>query len=417
VRLRIHRGTREIGGTCIELESEGARILLDLGLPLNARNLASTSLPDVDGLSAPSGSLLGIVLSHGHRDHWGLVPKVNAAIPLIMGQATESIIRAAADFVPDAVALKASHHLEHRKPIQLGPFTVTPRLVDHSGFDAYAMEISSGGKRVFYSGDLRAHGRKGKLFDALISDPPRDIDLMLMEGSSLGRLADDATFPSEEDLEETFVTRFEQTEGFALVACSAQNIDRVVTIYRAAKRTGRNLVIDAYAAEVLKATGRDSIPQPAPGWSNLAVYIPQRQRVQLKAKGIAALVDGYRGFRIWPGQLAGSAPRSVMLFRGWMMSDLAQANALAGARVFWSQWDGYLAEGQAGAALKADCGRRGIPFETVHTSGHAGPADLKRLAAAVAAKRLIPIHTFERLRFPDLFSNVELANDGEWIDV
>ncbi|WP_347339762.1 MBL fold metallo-hydrolase [Bradyrhizobium rifense] len=395
----------------------GARILLDLGLPLNAKDLASTPLPDVEGLSAPSASLLGIVLSHGHRDHWGLVPKVNPAIPLVMGEATERIIRAAADFVPDAVALKASHQLEHRKPIQLGPFTITPRLVDHSGFDAYAMEISSGSKRVFYSGDLRAHGRKRKLFDALISDPPRDIDLMLMEGSSLGRLADDATFPSEENLEEAFVTRFEQTEGFALVACSAQNIDRVVTIYRAAKRTGRGLIIDAYAAEVLKATGHESIPQPAPGWPNLAVYIPQRQRVQLKTKGISALVDGYRGFRIWPGQLAGSAPRSVMLFRGWMMSDLAQANALTGARVFWSQWDGYLADGQTGAALKADCERRGIAFETIHTSGHAGPSDLKRLAAAVAAKRLIPIHTFERLRFPDLFSNVELANDGEWIDV
>lgn len=417
MRLRIHRGTREIGGTCIELESEGARILLDLGLPLTASDLASTPLPNVDGLSTVSASLLGIVLSHGHRDHWGLVPKVNPAVPLIMGKATESIIRAAADFVPDAVALNASHYLEHRKPIQVGPFTVTPRLVDHSGFDAYAMEITSGGKRVFYSGDLRAHGRKHKLFDALISDPPRNIDLMLMEGSSLGRLADDATFPSEEDLEETFVTRFEQTEGIALVACSAQNIDRVVTIYRAAKRTGRSLIIDAYAAEVLKATGRDSIPQPAPGWSNLAVYIPQRQRVQLKAKGIAALVDGYRGFRIWPGQLAGSAPHSVMLFRGWMMSDLAQANALAGARVFWSQWDGYLAEGHTGAALRADCERRGIPLETIHTSGHASPSDLKRLAAAVAAKRLVPIHTFERLRFPDLFSNVELANDGEWIDV
>lgn len=417
MRLRIHRGTREIGGSCIELESEGARILLDLGLPLNAKDLASTPLPEVEGLSVPSASLLGIVLSHGHRDHWGLVPKVNPAIPLIMGQATESIIRAAADFVPDAVALKASHHLEHRKPIQLGPFTVTPRLMDHSGFDAYAMEISSGGKRLFYSGDLRAHGRKHKLFDALISDPPRDIDLMLMEGSSLGRLADNATFPSEQDLEETFVTRFEETEGFALVACSAQNIDRVVTIYRAAKRTGRSLLIDAYAAEVLKATGRDSIPQPAPGWSNLSDYIPQRQRVQLKAKGIAPLVDSYRGFRIWPGQLAEAAPRSAMLFRGWMMSDLDRAGALKGARVFWSQWDGYLAEGQSGAALKADCDRRGIPFETVHTSGHAGPSDLKRLAAAVAAKRLIPIHTFERLRFPELFSNVELANDGEWIDV
>ncbi|WP_461333181.1 MBL fold metallo-hydrolase [Bradyrhizobium embrapense] len=384
---------------------------------MNAGDFASTPLPNIDGLSTVSASLLAIVLSHGHRDHWGLVPKVNPAIPLIMGKATESIIRAAADFVPDAVVLNANQYLEHRKPIQIGPFTIVPRLVDHSGFDAYAMEIVSGGKRVFYSGDLRAHGRKRKLFDALISDPPRNIDLMLMEGSSLGRLSDDETFPSEEDLETTFVSRFEQTDGIALVACSAQNIDRVVTIYRAAKRTGRTLIIDAYAAEVLKATGHDSIPQPAPGWSNLAVYIPQRQRVQLKAKGIAALVDDYRGFRIWQEQLAGSAPRSVMLFRGWMMSDLDRANALVGARVFWSQWDGYLAEGQSGAALKSDCDRRGIAFETIHTSGHAGPSDLKRLAAAVAAKRLIPIHTFERLRFPTLFENVSLINDGEWVEI
>lgn len=416
MRLRVHRGTREIGGTCIELESEGARILLDLGLPLNASDFASAPLPNVDGISTVSASLLGIVLSHGHRDHWGLVPKVNPAIPLIMGKATESIIRAAADFVPDAVALKAGHYLEHRKPIQIGPFTIVPRLVDHSGFDAYAMEIVSGDKHAFYSGDLRAHGRKRKLFDALISDPPRNIDLMLMEGSSLGRLSDDETFPSEEDLEETFITRFEQTEGIALVACSAQNIDRVVTIYRAAKRTGRTLVVDAYAAEILKATGRDSIPQPAPGWSNLAVYIPQRQRVQLKAKGIAALVDGYRGFRIWPEQLNENARLLVMLFRGWMMRDLELANALSGARVIWSQWDGYLADG-AGARLQADCRARGIPFESIHTSGHASVPDLKRLAAAISPHRLIPIHTFGRDRFPSLFDNVTLAEDRQWIDI
>jgi ribonuclease J len=47
-----------------------------------------------------------------------------------MGKATESIIRAAADFVPDAVKLNAAQYLEHGKPIQLGPFTILPRLVD-----------------------------------------------------------------------------------------------------------------------------------------------------------------------------------------------------------------------------------------------------------------------------------------------
>ncbi|QWG18829.1 MBL fold metallo-hydrolase [Bradyrhizobium sediminis] len=416
MRIRIHRGTREIGGTCIELESAGARVLLDLGLPLNASDLASTPLPEVDGLGREDASLLAIVLSHGHRDHWGLVPKVGDRIPLVMGKVTESIIRAAADFVPDAIALHAAHYLEHGKRLDIGPFAITPRLVDHSGFDAYAMEVEAGGKRIFYSGDLRAHGRKGGLFEALINHPPRNIDTMLMEGSSLGRLAEDQSFPSEADLEEIFVDRFKDTAGMALVACSAQNIDRVVTIYRAAKRTGRTLIVDAYAAEILKATDQDSIPKPVVGWSNLAVFIPQGQRVQLVKKNIASIVDSYRGFRLWPEQLAEYAPGSVMLFRGWMMRDLDRAEALAGASVFWSQWDGYLGAGTPGAALQADCESRGIPFEVIHTSGHASPGDLKRLAAAVAPKRLIPIHTFEREKFPSLFENVTLIDDKQWTE-
>ena len=90
------------------------------------------------------------------------------------------------------------------------------------------------------------------------------------------------------------------------------------------------------------------------------------------------------------------------------MRDLERAGALSGARVYWSQWDGYLSEG-AGAKLKADCGSRCIPFESIHTSGHASPLDLQRLAAAVSPKRLIPIHTFERLQFPTLFDRFRTA--------
>ena len=104
------------------------------------------------------------------------------------------------------------------------------------------------------------------------------------------------------------------------------------------KRTGRTLIVDAYAAEVLKATGYDSIPKPVEGWPNIAIFIPQAQRVALKRKGIAPIVDSYRGFRVWPDNLAEQAPRSVMLFRGWMLKDLKRAGALVGARVFWSQW-------------------------------------------------------------------------------
>jgi ribonuclease J len=76
-------------------------------------------------------------------------------------------------------------------------------------------------------------------------------------------------------------------------------------------------------------------------------------------------------------------------------------------------WEGYLAEG-SGAKLKADCDEWAIPFEIIHTSGHASTVDLKRLAHAVRPKALVPIHTFEAKRFPEMFENVVLHQDGEW---
>ena len=34
LKLTIHRGTHEIGGSCVELATENTRILIDVGLPL-----------------------------------------------------------------------------------------------------------------------------------------------------------------------------------------------------------------------------------------------------------------------------------------------------------------------------------------------------------------------------------------------
>jgi ribonuclease J len=416
MRVCVHRGTKQIGGTCVEIEAFGSCIIVDLGLPLDADEADLALVPQISGLREHDPSLLAILLSHGHRDHWGLIPTVRSDIPIVMGRAVESIMKAAAAFMPHSFAPKAWKYLESEKTLQIGPFTVTPRLVDHSGFDAYALEIEAGGRRLFYSGDLRAHGRKGKLFQRMLKNPPKNIDIMLMEGSSLGRLGEKEEFATEEALEWKFVESFKSTQGMVLVVCSAQNIDRIVTVYNAAKRTGRTVIINAYAAEVLKATGNKHIPKPVRGWSNIAVFIPQWQRVQLVKNGIAPLVNSYREFRLWPEQLAEYATRSVMIFRRWMFSDLDRARALNGAKIIWSQWEGYLEEGE-GKQLIADCAARNIPFEVLHTSGHASIGDLKRLASAVNPKLLVPIHTFEAKLFPELFTNVKLTDDGEWIDV
>ena len=174
--------------------------------------------------------------------------------------------------MPDATVPAPGPVLEDRRTFTWGPFTITPYLVDHSAFDAYAFLVEADGRRVFYSGDFRAHGRKGRLFDQLLGAPPKDLDVLLMEASSLGRLGLETTFETEDALELRFAESFQTTPGLAMVQASAQNIDRIVTIFRAAKRSRRRLVLDLYPAAILEATGKDSIPQS--DWPQVA--LPER---------------------------------------------------------------------------------------------------------------------------------------------
>ena len=399
----------------MELEHDGLRMLLDLGLPLDAE-LEEASLPPVGGLHEQDTSLLAIVLSHGHRDHWGLLPKVRSAIDVYVGRRALSVLRAAAPFIPGGYAPERAVTYEDRQAFDVGPFRITPYLIDHSGFDAYSLLVEAGGKRLFDSGDLRAHGRKSVLFERLIADLPAPVDVMLMEGSSLGRLGEDDRFETEFRVEERLVEAIARTEGMLLVACSVQNIDRVVSVYRAAKRSGRQLLVDAYGAEILKATETRSIPKPADDWDDVKVYIPQAQRRMLVKKGIAPIVDAYKGRRIFPEKLPGEAGRSVMIVRPWMLADLQRAGALQGARAVWSQWEGYLAE-ETGKRFTQECRDLGMPFETTHTSGHADIGTLKQLARAVDPRRLVPIHTFFPDRFAELFDNVMPSPDGAWMEV
>ena len=64
LRVCIHRGAHQIGGTCVELECNGKRIVLDIGVPLDAHDPATVQMPDVPGLKTTDSSLLGIAISH-----------------------------------------------------------------------------------------------------------------------------------------------------------------------------------------------------------------------------------------------------------------------------------------------------------------------------------------------------------------
>jgi ribonuclease J len=352
-----------------------------------------------------------VVISHPHPDHFGLASQVGDDVPLFIGEAAAAILREAAFFTPHGQDLRPAGHLVDREALHVGPFTITPYLMDHSAFDSYALLVEAGGRELFYSGDLRAHGRKRGTFERLLNEPPA-VDVMLLEGTSLSRADRDPM--TEVDVEERCLTLFRETEGMVLACFSAQNVDRYVSMYRAAVRAGRDLVIDLYTASIAAATGRDSIPQAS--WDRVKVFVPFAQRVRVKQAEAFERVNAIRGSRIYPEELSGHPDRLVMTFRPTMAGELERAGCLDGASGLWSMWPGYLDAPDADG-LKEFLARHSIPLSVIHASGHAAVDDLQRLAAALEPDRIVPIHTAAPEAYADLFGHAEPHRDGEWWEV
>ena len=91
--------------------------------------------------------------------------------PVYIGKLARSLIDATRVFLGEERYALDFHEFRAWKPFTIGAFTITPHLVDHSAVDAYAFLIEAEGKRLFYSGDLRSHGRKGVLFENLVKRP------------------------------------------------------------------------------------------------------------------------------------------------------------------------------------------------------------------------------------------------------
>jgi ribonuclease J len=416
VRVRILRGAQEIGGSCVELATAGNRIVLDVGKPLWAGWDETVPLPAVPGL--PDGSdpsLAGVVISHAHLDHYGLVAQVNAHVPLYIGKEAAAVLQAAAFFSKAGVELHPAGYLSDRAAFKAGEFTVTAFLVDHSAFDAYALLVEAGGRRLFYSGDIRGHGRKAKLFENLLHHPPGAIDVLLCEGTHVRPAgASDDPPRSETDVELSLANRMRKTSGAVFVISSAQNLDRLVTVYRACRRSGRVLVTDLYTATVADATSRSTIPQP--GFPRYKVYVPNRQRVLVKESGQFERLGLIQGCRVFPEWLRSHAHEVTLLIPSSSAPELLKAHALKNGVVVWSLWPGYLKEPN-GKRLQQALKAAGVPFVVDHASGHAPVADLRRLANALHPTRLVPIHTEGSGRYAEFFEDVEVHADGEWWQV
>ena len=182
MNFKIHRGTQEIGGSCIEVWTDSTRIILDFGMPLvekdgtpfsfkkyesltNTELVKTGLLPDINGLYENHKKIIdGLIITHPHLDHYGLVNFINEDVKIYLGEPTHKIIELTNIFTPSENEIKRYNYYKKENTFSIGNIKITPYLMDHSAFDAHALLLESNGKTLFYSGDFRGHGRKSKMF-------------------------------------------------------------------------------------------------------------------------------------------------------------------------------------------------------------------------------------------------------------
>lgn len=294
--------------------------------------------------------------------------------------------------------------------ITVGDFSVTPYLVDHSGFDSYAFVIKAEGKCIVYTGDFRDHGRKKKTTDYFRQIIPEGVNALVSEGTMMNR--QNERIATEEQVEQQAYQFMIAKKRPILVLQSGTNIDRLVGMYKAAKHSGRIFVIDIFVAHIVSQLG-GSIPRPGK-FKDIRVFYPNHLTHRMfKKPGNEMLMKEFSRYYIGKKEL-GERKDYCMLIRDSMLDDLQYIKNLKGSGMIYSMWSGYTKTHKVQQLLRF-AQAQDMEVIYLHTSGHASMTALQTLAESCKPERIIPIHTEKPEQFMKNFKNVFIANDGEII--
>ena len=409
--LTIHRGTHEIGGSCVEICTDKAKILIDLGMPLDYDKHTTEEQTQIRSDAAEwCKGVDALFLSHAHADHYGFLDLLPQDTPIYATEETFAMLALDGILGDDPTEHIEKHPLRSGQSCEVAGIKVTAYIIDHSAYGACAYLIECDGKRILYSGDIRLHGVKGVLYKNL----PKDVDYLLLEGTNILRAKSN---PTEREVENQFVEAFDDApDALHLVWCSAKNIDRICALFRACIRCGRTLVLDPYTANVLAAVARLNPKIPtATTAEQMKVYFPPRLTDRLTERNQERYI-----YSLNPKQnkasyddFSGSPEKYVMLVRPTVLTYLQRIKALR-IRFIRSIWSGYWNEPSTERFrgwVKEHC----EVVKDIHSSGHADTQSLQRIVEFVRPKTIVPIHTDAPKRFCDIFlnDNVKCLDNNE----
>lgn len=387
MKITIHRGTHQIGGSVIEISTASTRIVLDFGNELSLDEKYTSINLDINGVTRGIPDCDGIVISHYHMDHLGQLTSALPEIPLYMGELSKEIAIISAEYQDKDLYLRllGANTFRGGEAFTIGNIHIRPLVIDHSAADSYMFVIEAEGKRVLYTGDFRMHGLRHHILEKLVNTYIGEVDVLITEGTSLSRDADECI--SEAAVLED-ISSYIQDGKYVFVMCSSTNIDRIMGIWQNMP-TDKVLICDAYQKKIL-----DTVINNV--YYESSLYRRHDSPLVLNKGPYPKYYMDY-GF--------------VSLVRGteYFISHIKEFPK-DDVRIIYSMWTGYIEENLLLKNLLNT-----YPFYICHASGHVSKDDLVQLIELVDPDIVIPVHTDIPEKLERIVPNrtVCVVNDNE----
>jgi ribonuclease J len=350
-------------------------------------------MPDISFLEKERKSLVGLVLTHAHEDHFGAIidlwPRLQCPIYATRFSAALFQAKCEAERKPPKIPVTV---VPSGGRIDIGPFSVEFIPVAHSIPESHALAIHTEIGTVLHTGDWKIDPTP---VIGLATDERRlrelgDAGVLALVGDSTNAIRDGRS-PSETEVAKTIVELVKTAKGRVAVTTFASNVARVKAVADAARATGREVVVVGRAMQRVVQVARETgYLEGAQNFRGTDIY------GHLPADKVLALCTGSQG-----------EPRAALARIA--NDDHPEITLNKGDRVIFSSRTIPGNEKAVGSIINSLVAQ-GVEVITdrthlVHVSGHPRRDELRDIIAWTRPQILIPVHG-EPLH---LFEHAQLA--------
>ena len=413
MNIIVHRGLEQIGGCITEISTATSRVFIDFGQNLPGNGEATT--PEQDKLmverifATNTKTHEAVFYTHGHEDHVGLFEFIPPYVPQYMSDGTKELLLIKYGILKEGLEL-SFEQLQNDKTINkeqydevivqkentenkiniiakmkswvrttprkmpshvtIGDIKITPFFSSHSIYDSYMFLIEADGKRIWHTGDYRAHGYMGKGLIPTLRKYATNIDTLITEGTMLNR--------NDECIHECKVSEkmanVMKAFKYVFVLASATDIERLASIKNATSEAKKTLYI---CSKFMASTMSFFTERESEQSHGLFSFSP----CMLRLNGLKRIKN--KGFVLVTGTSQISRVEKLL-------KELPIEETI----LIYSSWEGYYIIPEQIAVNPSYKKFRELFFNVVdiHTSGHADKTTIQKVIDVVKPQKTIFIH-------------------------